>query len=147
MKNTLLKIILFATIISTAFVFTACGSSDSSDDSTEATTTTSVEESQLASQAEELNKDEANFYGKWEATTENAKNLYGFLEVTVNEDGTVIMDMADEHLEGTWEKIDGGIHFKNELFEGDLFYGKKCKMVIREIEEDENIQVTLTKVE
>ena len=62
MKKALLIIIMLATIISTAFVFTACGSSDNSssdNDSTEATTTTSVEESQLASQAEELNKDEA----------------------------------------------------------------------------------------
>ena len=151
MKKTLILLISLILTIALCFAFTACGGGDSDEpETTEATTTTNAEglnDEQLESKAEELNKDEANFYGKWEATTENAKNLYGFLEVTINEDGTVIMDMADEHLEGTWEKVDGGIHFKNELFEGDCFYGKKCKMVIREIEDEDNIQVTLTKVD
>ena len=73
-------------------------------------------------------------------------NLYGKLELSINEDGTVVMDVADEHLEGTWEKVDGGIHFENELFEGDFYYGDKCQMIIKEIEEDDEIQVVLTKV-
>ena len=144
----------FALVLSLCFAFTACGNNDEETAATEATETTeatddiaNLDDEQLASKAEEMNKDEANFFGKWEATTDYAKNLYGFLEVTINEDGTVVMDMAEEHLEGTWEKVDGGIHFKNELFEGDCFYGKKCKMVIKEIEEDEEIKVTLTKVE
>ncbi len=155
MKKKTIILLVLALTLSLCFAFTACGGNDSNEEPTsteaEATTTTedlsNLNDEQLASKAEELNQDESNFFGKWEATSNNAKNLYGFLEVTINEDGTVIMDMAEEHLEGTWEKVDGGIHFQNELFDGDCFYGKKCKMVIKEIEEDDEIKVTLTKVE
>ena len=156
MKKTLLLLISLTISIMLCFAFTACGGDSEETETTEATQATETTEAidlselndeQLASKAEELNQDESNFFGKWEATSPTAKNLYGFLEVTINEDGTVIMDMAEEHLEGTWEKVDGGIHFHNELFDGDCFYGKKCKMVIKEIEEDGEIKVTLTKVE
>lgn len=146
-KKKVFTLILSGVMAFGAFAITGCGDKNSSDNSTKATKETTIEESQLASKATEMNKDEENFYGKWKATSDNAENLYGYLEISINEDGTVIMDMTDEHLEGTWEKVDGGIHFTNELFDGDFFYGKKCKMVIREIEEDDNIQVTLTKVE
>lgn len=157
MKRNKLILILLSLVMafSLSFALCACGGSNEGEESEdleleameEETSSLSEEEQKaLASKAVELNKDEANFFGTWKATSSNAANLYGKLELSINEDGTVVMDVADEHLEGTWEKVDGGIHFENELFEGDFYYGDKCQMIIKEIEEDDEIQVVLTKV-
>ena len=159
MKLRKITMILISLVMAFSFSFALCACGGSNDDEgeeyedleleaiEEETSSISEEEAKaLASKASELNKDETSFFGTWKATSSNAQNLYGNLEIEIKKDGSVIMDVADEHLEGTWEKVDEGIHFENELFEGDFYYGDRCQMIIKEIEEDDEIQVVLTKV-
>ncbi|MBR0127574.1 MAG: hypothetical protein IJL99_04870 [Firmicutes bacterium] len=144
-KKKIISLILAGVFaLSSAFAFTACGSGDdqqSGDDQT----VSQLSDEELAAKAEELNKDETNFFGTWEATSNNAKYLYGHLLITINEDGTFDADITDEKFSGTWEKIDGGIKYDSELIHGKLFFGKKCRMVIEEETEDEDLHVTLVK--
>lgn len=148
-KKKILALVLAGVFaLSSAFVFTGCGSGDeekpTGDDQSVGQLT---EEEQLSSKADELNKDEANFYGTWEATSANAVYLYGHLTVTINKDGTFEADVTEDHFEGTWEKIDGGIAYKSDLINGKFFYGKRCHMVIEEEGEEEDMRVTLHKID
>ena len=90
----------------------------------------------LIKKAQEMNKDPQNFLGTWEATSDEAKNYYGHLIITINEDGTFDADVADEKFSGTWTKIDGGISYTSELMSGKLFYGDTCEMIIDNPEKD-----------
>lgn len=96
-------------------------------------------------QARKLNEDEENFYGTWVAYGPEVENLYGSLEVTINEDGTVDIDVTGEKDSGTWHKIDGGISYKGELMAGKIYYGPTCQMIIEEKSEDSTISVLMEK--
>ncbi len=143
-RKTVTSLLLAVTLaVSSAALLGGCGSSDKNS----GTTPEEQEASVLASKAVELNKKEENFYGTWKATSANAEYLYGHLLITINEDGTFDADISDEKFSGTWKKIDGGIEYDSELIHGKLFFGKKCRMVIEEQTEDEDLHVTLVKVD
>lgn len=144
-KSRILVIVSLVITISFSCLFiTSCGNKESGDSGkTNKTDYSEMTPEELEKESVELNKSEENFYGTWEATSDNAEMLYGHLRITINEDGTFDADVTDEVFSGTWKKIDGGIEYHSELMNGQLFYGKKCKMVI----EDSDIQVTLTKVD
>ena len=144
-KNKILVIMSLVIVLSfSCFLLTSCGNNESADsENNNKTDYSEMTPEELEKESIELNKSEDNFYGTWEATSDNAEMLYGHLKITINEDGTFDADVTDEVFSGTWEKIDGGIEYHSELMNGQLFYGKKCKMVI----EDSEIKVTLTKVE
>ena len=125
-----------------AFGLAACGSSNDNSGDEDVDYTTSAEQASLAKKAEEMNKEEDNFYGRWVATSERAEYLYGNLEITVNEDGTFTGNVTEEDFSGTWEKVDKGIEFKSELLSGKLYFGKTCRMVIYD---EYETPVTLTK--
>ena len=147
-KKKILALVLAGVFaLSSAFVFTGCGSRDEEKPAGDDQEIAQLSDEELAEKAEELNKDEANFYGTWKATSANAEYLYGHLLVTINKDGTFDADITDEKFSGTWKKIDGGIEYDSELIHGKFFYGKKCRMVIEEQTEDEDLHVTLVKVE
>lgn len=144
-KNRILVIMSLVIVLSfSCFLLTSCGNNESADsENNNKTDYSEMTPEELEKESIELNKSEDNFYGTWEATSDNAEMLYGHLNITINEDGTFDADVTDEVFSGTWEQIDGGIEYHSELMNGQMFYGKKCKMVI----EDSDIQVTLTKVE
>lgn len=156
MKNTaennirrLLIAFLLMVCVAFAFGLTGCGSEDElSDDDIDymlnegADQPTTVDKKK-ASEARELNKNIQNFVGTWEATSEEARNLYGHLRITINDDGTFDADVTDEKFSGTWTKIDGGISYTSELMNGKIYYGDTCRMII----EDSDVRVTMRKVE
>ena len=144
-KNRILVIVSLVIALSVScLLITSCDNKESEDSGKKKKTDYSeMTPEELEKESIELNKSEDNFLGTWEATSDNAEMLYGHLKITINEDGTFDADVTDEVFSGTWEQIDGGIEYHSELMNGQLFYGKKCKMVI----EDSDIKVTLTKVE
>ena len=144
-KSRILVTVTLVIILSfSCLLITSCGNKESDDNGKQNKTDYSeMTPEELEKKAIELNKSEENFYGTWKATSDNAEMLYGHLNITIDEDGTFDADVTDEIFSGTWEKIDGGIEYHSVLMNGQLFYGKKCKMVI----EDSDIKVTLKKVE
>ena len=76
------------------------------------------------------NKDVNNFIGKWKGTKETAYDIYGHLKVNIKRDGTINIDVVDENLDGTWEMQDDGLHYKNELMTGRIFYGRTGELTI-----------------
>ena len=76
------------------------------------------------------NKDVNNFIGKWKGTKETAYDIYGHLNVNIKRDGTINIDVVDENLDGTWEMQDDGLHYKNELMTGRIFYGRTGELTI-----------------
>lgn len=144
-KSRILVTVTLVIILSfSCLLITSCGNKEPDDNGKQNKTDYSeMTPEEPEKKAIELNKSEENFYGTWEATSDNAEMLYGHLNITINEDGTFDADVTDEIFSGTWEKIDGGIEYHSELMNGQLFYGKKCKMVI----EDSDIKVTLKKVQ
>lgn len=135
-------------IFSTGIFLTSCGIGDEADTEEEILyqmnegedgVQTATVDKKTADKAKKLNENEENFYGTWVAYGGDAENLYGNLEVTINEDGTVKILVTDEKDAGTWEKIDGGISYTAELMSGKIYYGPTCTMVI----ENEGISVPM----
>lgn len=159
MKNSkkLTVLLLMAFVLAFGGILTACGSSseEALDDSDIDYALNEGEMDKLqvdpskASQAQKLNEDKENFYGTWTATSPEAQNLYGHLEITINDDGTFDADITNEKFSGTWTKIDGGISYTSELISGKFYYGPTCQMIIQENGEtaEDDISVTLEKVE
>ena len=159
-KKTLLSLML-ALIMSMAFAMTACGSDQEEDEEVavdpgtinlmDNPDATKAGDPALAKKAKKLNKDPSNFYGTWIPKSSDAENLYGNLEITINEDGTFDANITDIDLHGTWHKINGGIEYNNELISGKVFYGPTCIMTFEEFsddeESDEPIEVVLVKKE
>lgn len=157
-SKTLLSLLL-ALVMALAFTLSACGSSDEEEPTDagvsdevslmEDPEATKPNDPKLASKAEALNEDPSSFYGTWISTSADAENLYGNLEITINENGTVRANITDIDMKGTWKKIDGGIEYKTELISGKIFYGPTCVMTFEEFEADEDgdddIQVVLKK--
>lgn len=146
--NSLILITMAIIMVFSVLTLAGCGDKKSGDNNKSGSKTETVVDpdatpAELEKKAEELNEDEDNFYGTWKATSDNAEMLYGHLTITINEDGTFDADVTDEKFSGIWTKVDGGLEYTSELMNGQLFYGKKCRMVI----EDSDICVTLTKVE
>ncbi|MBQ6401024.1 MAG: hypothetical protein IJI20_01920 [Firmicutes bacterium] len=148
-KHRMLIALLLAVMVAFAFGLTGCGEEEElSDDDIDymlnegADQPTTVDKKK-ASEARELNKNIDNFIGTWEATSEEAKNLYGHLKITINDNGTFDADVTDEKFSGTWTKIDGGISYTSELMSGKIYYGETCRMII----EDSGVRVTMRKVE
>lgn len=101
-----------------------------------------------AEQAQELNKHEESFYGTWSATSAKAEHLYGNLDLTINEDGTFDGNVFQMDFKGTWEKIDEGISLDSDFIEGALYFGEKCRLVIREdLYDGSSLRVTMTKMD
>ena len=97
-----------------------------------------------AAEAEALNKDEKNFIGSWSATSEEARNLYGNLEITINADGTFDADVTGEVFSGTWTMGDSGISYESELMKGNIFYGNHGRLVIEDVDNG-NIRLVLNR--
>lgn len=132
MKNIFLRNGLIAIlIVCVVFAFSACNhKKDTSNDKTKATAVTYTNEK--GQTQEELNDSKESFLGTWVGTSESTEYLYGSISLTINEDNTFDADVSDEKFSGTWEKIDGGIKFDSVYISGEMYFGKKCKMVIYE---------------
>lgn len=145
---TLLAIVL---MLSFCMVFTGCGSDDElTDDDIDYIMNEGAEDAPEAdpkqvAKAKALNQDTNNFIGKWKATSDEAKNLYGSLEISINEDGTFDADVTGESFSGTWTKVDNGISYTSELMKGKIYYGDYGKLVIED-NENGDIRVVLNKV-
>ncbi|MDO4518475.1 MAG: hypothetical protein Q4B78_04630 [Bacillota bacterium] len=146
-KNSVIRLlIVLAMALCLCMGFVACGGnsdsgSDEDIDDIEMTTTVNKE---LKEKADKMNKEEESFLGRWEATSEKAKYLYGNLEITINEDGTFDGNVTEEDFKGTWKKVDKGIEFSSEILSGKLFFGDNCRMVIYD---EYDTLVTLQKVD
>ena len=150
-------LLLLAFVLVFSMTLTGCGKDEKAEDSTKAETTQEAsdedviptlspeemkEAAELKEKAQEMNTQQDNFYGRWVATSEKAKYLYGNLEITINEDGTFTGNVTDEDFDGVWEKTDKGIRFDSELLSGELFFGDRCKLVIYD---EYDTKVTLKK--
>lgn len=143
-KQTLHTCLTLLIIVCFALAFTACGANNNSpNEGTEAKQTQTYTDSDGKTR-EDLNKSEDSFLGTWVGTSSSAENLYGSITLTINEDNTFDADVTDEIFSGTWEKIDGGIHFDSIYISGEMYFGEKCRMVIYE---DDVAPVVLKKVE
>lgn len=132
MRKKIITAITFAIVLCMAFTLVSCGKDKKSQDkettaSTEVTYTNAEGKTQ-----EELNTDEENFYGAWTSHSGYVEDLYGNLDIVINEDKTFDANVTGEKFSGTWKKIDGGISFESVYLSGEMYFGKKCKLVIHE---------------
>lgn len=95
--------------------------------------------------AKTLNQSAESFIGKWTVTSDEAKDLYGNLEITINDDGTFDGNVTGEDISGTWTKTDEGIAYKCDLMKGSMYYGDFGKMVIED-NENGDIKLVMQKV-
>lgn len=102
-------------------------------------------DSKTAAEAKAMNQDIKNFIGTWNATSDEAKNYYGSLEITINDDGTFDAVVTGERFSGTWNKVDEGITYTSELMNGNIYFGDYGKLIIEDTETD--IRVNLNKVD
>ena len=160
MKSTkkITLLLLMACVLAFSGILTACGTASEEPQLDESDIDYALNEGEMdnikvdpskASEAQKLNQEEENFYGTWVATSPEAQNLYGHLEITINENGTFDADITDEQFTGTWKKIDGGISYTTEAISGKFYYGPTCQMIIQENGEtaEDDIRVTLEKQE
>ncbi|MDD4199951.1 MAG: hypothetical protein PHS19_01030 [Eubacteriales bacterium] len=147
-KNILNNILVPIMLLSMIVLFSACGFNDK-DQQNNASDTSASEKEQIYTNAdgktqEELNAEDDNFYGSWTATSGSAQNLYGNLDMTINENGTFDGNVTGEDFSGTWKKIDEGISFESVYINGEMYFGERCRMVIYD---DYSVPVTMKKVD
>ena len=97
-----------------------------------------------------VNKDPSDYVGKWEATSDMAKYLYGSIDITVKKDGTWEANITGETLGGDW--VDKGDHLHmndtvGEIFSFDLAFDQQGNLIMidSDSEEDGDIYTVLTK--
>ena len=148
----LLPVLLLTLIMGFCLSFTGCGDDEevTDDDIDFIMNEEGMEDSTKAdpkkiAKAKALNQSAESFIGKWSATSSEAQNLYGNLEITINEDGTFEGNVTDEDISGTWTKTDKGISYKCDLMGGSMYYGDHGKMVIED-NENGDVKVVMNKV-
>lgn len=92
---------------------------------------------------ERVKSPDSAFYGTWIATSGKALNLYGNIEVTVNEDGTWEGNITDEELRGEWVTQGDHLHLNNDLFSFDLVFDKSGALIFIDSEAEEDINIVL----
>lgn len=150
----LILILLLSLMLAFCAGLTGCGSDDEmSDDDIDYIMNEGAEEGgapapdpEQVEKAKALNQEADNFIGTWAATSGEAENLYGNLQITINEDGTFEGNVTEEEISGTWTKVDNGITYKCDLMKGKIYYGEYGKLVIED-NENGNVKVVLNKVD
>ena len=94
---------------------------------------------------ETVEKDVSDFFGEWEATSDQGLYLYGSIDITVNEDGTWDGEITEEPLSGTWEDQGDHIHMNNEIFSFDLAFSNSGNLVLIDTDSDDVIYTVLTR--
>ena len=94
---------------------------------------------------ETVKKDVSDFYGEWEATSDQAHYLYGSIDITVKEDGTWEGEITEEPLNGTWEDMGDHLHMNNDIFSFDLAYSNGGNLMMIDTDSDDVIYTVLTK--
>ena len=148
----LMPALLLALMLAFCLSFTGCGDDDeiTDDDIDYVMNEEGMEDSIKAdpkdvAKAKTLNQSAESFIGKWSATSSEAQNLYGNLEITINSDGTFEGNVTDEDISGTWTKTDEGIVYKCDLMRGSMYYGDFGKMVLED-NENGDVKVVMNKV-
>lgn len=94
---------------------------------------------------ETVQKDISDFYGEWEATSDQGLYLYGSIDITVKEDGTWEGEITEEPLSGTWEDMGDHIHMNNDIFSFDLAFSNSGNLVLIDTDSDDVLYTVLTK--
>lgn len=92
-----------------------------------------------------VEKDASDFFGEWEATSDQGRYLYGSIDITVKEDGTWDGEITGEPLNGTWEDMGDHLHMNNEIFSFDLAFSDSGNLVLIDTDSEDVIYTVLTK--
>ncbi len=94
---------------------------------------------------EKVEKEASDFFGEWEATSDQGHYLYGSVDITVKEDGTWEGAITGEPLNGTWEDKGDHLHMNNDLFSFDLAFSSSGNLVMIDTDSEDPIYTVLTK--
>ena len=94
---------------------------------------------------ETVKKEVSDYYGEWEATSDQAHYLYGSIDITVKEDGTWEGEITEEPLSGTWEDQGDHLHMNNEIFNFDLAFSSGGNLMMIDTDNEDPIYTVLTK--
>ena len=94
---------------------------------------------------EKVEKEASDFFGEWEATSDQGHYLYGSVDITVKEDGTWEGAITGEPLNGTWEDKGDHLHMNNDLFSFDLAFSSGGNLVMIDTDSEDPIYTVLTK--
>jgi hypothetical protein len=83
--------------------------------------------------------EEADFIGKWEATSGQALYMYGNIDLDIRDGGKWSGNVAEEDLEGKWEFDGTTMSLTSELFDATLSFTEDGKLILQEDRAEDGI--------
>lgn len=77
----------------------------------------SYEEEDETAELDIKKADVSDFFGSWEAKSDQAHFLFGNIDISIKSDYTWVANITDEKLSGKWREVEEGIYLTSEIFE------------------------------
>lgn len=91
-------------------------------------------------------EDTSMFVGEWEATSDMSNQLYGNVDITINDDHTWSGNITDEEFSGKWVETDDGIQITVGVHDLGLAFDDNGTLIMtRYIPDGEDIYTVLTR--
>jgi len=91
-------------------------------------------------------EDTSTFVGEWVATSDMAMQLYGNVDITINDDHTWSGNITDEDFSGKWVESGDGIEIKVGVHDIGLAFDSNDNLIMtRPVPDGEDIYTVLTR--
>lgn len=103
-----------------------------------------MEEEDEGTTIEKVKKESDDFIGKWSATSDQAKYLYGNIDIEIKENGKWTANVTDEEFGGTWEKDDYGITLTSDLLDCKFYFSSSGNLIMEDYRFEDNDDPIIT---
>lgn len=89
-------------------------------------------------------KESGDFIGSWTADSDQARYLYGNIDITINEDGIWDANVTEEDFKGTWKEDEYGITLTSDLLDCRFYFTDTGTLIMEDYRFEDNDEPIIT---